>query len=197
MPRKRGGRRGRSGKGRVRQESLNHQLHNRMQQINRIGESRHEAKEKAKDGLTPGIHSASTYDSYKQVSAQFSNWVKENHADIKRLHDVKREHVVEYLQQRDQSGLSAQTVSRDLGALNKLLDKDITKKEAKLTQRSYKTIERSRVEREHDKKYNPKNYEKEIQLAKATGIRRESFVKGDYRLKEGSIYEHNNTVFVA
>src|SRR5699024_5072880 len=87
--------------------------------------------------------------------------------------------------------------SRDLGAVNKLFNANITKKEAHLARRSYKKITRSRSEKAYNKNYNPKNYEKQIVVAKAFGLRRESFVTGDYRLKEGSIYQHNNTVYAA
>src|SRR5699024_8863921 len=74
---------------------------------------------------------------------------------------------------------------------------NITKKEAHLAQRSYKEITRSRSEKAYNKNYNPKNYEKQITVAKAFGLRRESFVTGDYRLKEGSIYQYNDRIYAA
>ena len=66
-----------------------------------------------------------------------------------------------------------------------------------MAQRSYKEITRSRSEKAYNKHYNPKNYEQQIAVAKAFGLHRESFVTGDYRLKEGSIYQHNDTVYAA
>src|SRR5690625_1322559 len=60
-------------------KSLGYQMHERMQKMNRIGQSRHEAKKESVDGKTDGIHSKSTYDNYKQVSVQFVRWLQEKH----------------------------------------------------------------------------------------------------------------------
>lgn len=178
-------------------KSLNYQMHERMQKMNRIGESRHEAKRQSIDGKTEGIFSKSTYDNYKQVSVQFVKWLKENHAEIKHIDDVPRSVLIEYLQEREERGLSPHTISRDLAALNKLFGTDITKKEAGLSQRSYKEITRSREQKDYNKQYNPKNWQKQIDMARAFGIRRESFVTGDYRLREGSLYRVDGKLYVA
>lgn len=178
-------------------KSLNHQMHERMQKMNRIGESRHEAKQQSIDGKTEGIFSKSTYDNYKQVSVQFVKWLQANHSEIKHVDDVPRSVLIEYLQEREKGGLSPNTLSRDLGALNKLFGTDITKKEAGLSQRSYKKITRSREQKDYNKQYNPKNWQKQIDIARGFGIRRESFVTGDYRLREGSLYRVNDKLYVA
>ena len=178
-------------------KSLGQQMHERMQAMTRIGENKHEAKQQAPDGKPEGIFSKTTYDNYKQVSLQMIAWLKEYHRKIKHIDDVPRHIIIDYLQKRQNEGMSPNTLSRDLGAVNKLFNANITKKEAHLAQRSYKEITRSRSEKAYNKHYNPKNYEKQITVAKAFGLRRESFVTGDYRLKEGSIYQYNNTVYAA
>src|SRR5699024_12693167 len=72
-----------------------------------------------------------------------------------------------------------------------------TKKENHMKKHNYKEITRSHKEKAYNKHYNPKNYEKQITVAKAFELLRESFVTGDYQLKEGSIYQYNNTVYAA
>ena len=197
MPkRKRGSRKKRRAKNKY-SKSLNKQMHERMQTLNTIGHSRHLAKEQTADGRTAGIYSETTYNNYKQVSVHFVRWLKNSHPKVKHITDLKRHTVIEYLQERERHGLSSNTLSRDLGAVNKLFNLNITKKEAHLAQRSYKKITRSRSEKDYNKQYNPKNYKKQIAVAKAFGIRRESFVTGDYRLKKGSIYQHNGKIYAA
>ncbi len=84
------------------------------------------------------------------------------------------EHVVEYLQYRQEDEKSAYTISKDMAALNKLFNFFVTKKDAGIKERSYKDIKRSRLDTENDKKYNPNNYKDQIMFAKASGCRRES-----------------------
>src|SRR5699024_913078 len=155
----------------------------------RIGENKHKAKQTSLDGSTEGIFSKSTYDNYKQVSAQFIAWLKEQYSNIKHIDDLPRGVVMEYLQQRQQEGLSSNTLSQYLGEVNKLFGVHISKQEAGLKQRNYKTISRSRDDNAYNQQYNPANYTKQIAVAKAFGLRLEIFITGDYRLKEGSIYK--------
>lgn len=178
-------------------QSLNQQMHERMQKMVRMGENKHEAKQKTPNGNTEGIFSKTTYDNYKQVSIQFVAWLKEKHNDMKHIDDLSRNIVIKYLQERQQEGLSPNTLSRDLGAVNKLFGFGITKQEANLRQRSYKTITRSRSNKTYNHQYNPKNYAKQLAVAKAFGSRRESFVTGDYCLKEGSIYICKGNIYAA
>src|SRR5699024_10200339 len=172
-------------------------MHERMQAMTRMGKNKHEAKQQAPDGKPEGIFSKTTYDNYKQVSLQMVAWLKEYHRNINHIDDVPRLVIIDYLQKRQHEGMSPNTLSRDLGAVNKLFRTDMTKKEANLASRSYKEITRSRSEKAYNKNYNPKNYEQQIAVAKAFGLRRESFVTGDYRLKEGSIYQHNDRIYTA
>ena len=53
----------------------------------------------------------------------------------------------------------------------------MTKKEVGLKRKSYKDSVRSRKDSIMDTKYNPKNYENKILVAKSTGIRRQSMLK--------------------
>src|SRR5699024_8290590 len=144
-----------------------------------------------------GIFSKTRYDNYKQSSMQMGAWLKAYHPDIKHIDDVPRHVIIDYLQKRQHKRMSRNTLSRDVTAGKKLFNANIRKKEGHLARRRYKKITRSSSEKAYNKNYNPKNYEKQIVVAKAFGLRRESFVTGDYRLKKGSIYQHNNTVYAA
>ncbi len=56
--------------------------------------------------------------------------MKSNHKEIKDISTVKQEHVLEYIEHRQDNGLSGHTISKDMAALNKLFDLSITKKMA-------------------------------------------------------------------
>lgn len=169
-----------------RKGSLNHQIHNRMQAMAVFGESRHIAKKEYKEidasrqMKTVGIHSYNTYGSYEQTCKEFSKWVKKEHG-VRNIEEITKVHTAEYLQHRQEQGLSPWTVSKDLSALNKVFNQNHTKAELGLRERSRLEITRSRGDREHDRSYNPNNYREQIAFAKATGCRRESVLKVEPR----------------
>src|SRR5699024_12650929 len=66
-------------------QRIHQQMHKHMQSMVRIGENKHKAKQTSLDGSTEGIFSKSTYDNYKQVSAQFIAWLKEQYSNIKHI----------------------------------------------------------------------------------------------------------------
>lgn len=185
-------------------KSLNKQMHDRMQELNRIGVGKHEAKQVYRhkhEGANPakayGIHSINTYEAYKQTSMAYVAWMKEHYPEVKHMDDMRKTHVIEYLQEKRDNGQSAWSLSRDMSGLNKILGMDVTKKEASLPKRSYKETTRSREPKEHDRKYNPDNYRKQIDVAQSFGVRRESINGGDYQLKEGSIYKADGKIYAA
>lgn len=181
----------------ARMSKMDYQMHLRMEQMKNIGESRHQAKQEYKEMLhvgehannrTVGIHSYKTYTAYKQTSMAFIKYIRNDHKEVKDIADIKREHVIEYLQKRQNEGKSSYTISKDMAALNKLLFLGITKKDAGIRKRTYKDVTRSRLPRKHDCKYNPSNYKEQILFAKATGSRRHSVLKvtpEDFVWKDG------------
>jgi hypothetical protein len=165
----------------ARMSKIDYQMHCRMEQMKCIGESRDDAKKEYKEMMgknpsnrTMGIHSFLSYDAIKQTSIEFTRYLKVKDKSIKDVSHIKKEHVEEYLKNRQDKGISAATISKDMAALNKLFNLHITKKECGIKNRSYKDITRSRGPKAHDSKYNPKNYKEQITLAKACGYRRES-----------------------
>jgi hypothetical protein len=135
-----------------------------------------------------GIHSYNTYESYKQTSKEFISFIKETYPDIRDIKEIKEKHIGEYLKNRNDKGLSAWTVSKDLAALNKLFNADLTKKDLNLKQRKHEEITRSRGESVNDSRYNKINYKYQIVFAKGSGARRESILKvkpKDFKIIEG------------
>ncbi|MED4885473.1 hypothetical protein P9764_16645 [Bacillus smithii] len=53
------------------------------------------------------------------------------------------------------------------------------------------------MEREHDIKYNARNYERQIAFARAFGCRRESIVGGQYQVKDISLFRRNNKIYAS
>lgn len=180
--------------------SLIYQLNERLKSLQRFGQSKHVAKaeyrrqqeakgEKWNPAFAQGIFSYQTYNAYKQSAMEFGLWLKKEHPEIKNINNVGKEHAINYLLARQAEGKSAYTFSKDMSAINKIFNTSINKKEAGLNSRSYKNVTRSRVERQNDKKYNPRNYANQITFAKATGCRRESILGGQYQVKPCSIWK--------
>jgi hypothetical protein len=183
------------------------QLHERINDLLKIGESKHQAKQeyrqyclenniKINPAKTVGIHSIKTADAYRQTANEFGEWLKTNHREIKNLEEITPEISYEYLKQKENQGNSAWSVSKDMSAINKCLDIGLNKKDGDLAERSYKDISRSREEKEYQKNYNENNYQEQILVAKAFGVRRESIHGGSYQIKDTSLYEKEGDVFV-
>ena len=169
-------------------KSLAHQLHERMNSMIRFGESKHQAKKeyrawaeennkKWNPAKATGIFSYGTYENYKQVSIKFKEWLDTAHPEIKKINEIKEEHVGEYLKMRVNADMSAYTIGKDMAALNKILGYEIKRKDFDLPGRSCKDVTRSRLDREHDKKVNYSNYRAQIDVARATGLRRASMLR--------------------
>lgn len=194
--------------GRRKSGSLAYQINQRMNALNRIGESKHQAKQDyrnhcERNGLqwnpakANGIFSHKTFDAYKQSTTEFSKWLKENHPEVRHINQIEKQHSINYLQQRQDQGKSAWTLSKDMSALNKVFNLNVTKQEAGIRERSYRDAERSRVERQHDRSYNAQNYRQQIDFAKAFGVRRESIYNGQYQVKDVSLFRHDGKIYAS
>ena len=164
------------------------QIHYKMQSMLKIGASKHDDKmvirsfarqnnlyvNPLKNG---GIHSYQTYTNYKQTSIEFTKWLEQKYPDVKNIDQINKDHAKEYLLSRQEKGLSSWTTDKDLAALNKVFEFNMTKKEVGLDRKRYTDSVRSRKDSIMDSKYNPKNYENQITVAQATGIRRQSMLK--------------------
>ena len=178
--------------------SLNHQIHMRMEEMKCMGESRHQAKQEYREMVghnqthnrTIGIHSHATYDAYKSSCKAFTNYLKENSPEVKNINDVDEGHVIKFIQSRAEEVYSPSTYSKDMAALNKIFNTEVTKSDCDVANRSYKTIENNRELKPHHEKINFDNYKSEISMIQATGIRRSSL---ETITKDSFKYDTNGT----
>lgn len=185
------------------------QLNVRIDRLLAVGESKHAAKdayrktsesrgEKWNPAKSNFIHSCATADAYRQTVGEVCLWLKENKADVwssKNLDNFNKEVAYEYLHSRENTGCSSYTVSKDMAALNKVLDLDLNKKEGCLATRSIDDVTRSRTAADMDTRYNPSNYSKQIEFAQAFGLRRESIKGGNYQVKDISLSQRDDKVY--
>ena len=93
------------------------QLNKRIDDLLRIGEK------KVKDDPTnsnrvEGIHSVQTASTYRAVAKQLGEYLKEQ--GVRNIGDIDRTHIAGFMSER--KDLSAFTHSKDLSAINKILD---------------------------------------------------------------------------
>lgn len=195
----------------VRVKNIKIQLHNKVNGILRIGESKHEAKKEYRQycedngkswnpAYAPGIFSTDTADAYRQTINEFSSWLKDSRPDVwgsKDLERIDKDVAYEYLSFRQEQDCSAWTTSKDMAALNKVLELGLNKKEGKLKFRRKKDVTRSRTKKAHDSKVNLKNYKGQVLISSAFGCRRESIKGGHYQIKDISIFEKDNRLYVS
>lgn len=188
--------------------SYKYQVQQRLIELARFGESKHLAKQAFRRACeekgipwnpaqADGVFDTTTMESYRQTALEFAKWLRQVHPESKDLVNAPRERAIEYLQYRQRKGLSPYTISKDMSALNKICNLNITKKEAGLHNRSYKDVTRSRLPRAHDKQYNPASYERPITFAKAFGCRRASILRGKFRVKDVSLFRYEGKVYAS
>lgn len=177
-----------------RRRNLNQQLKSRMKSIDKIGQSRNEAKREMKDfkfgDTVEGIYSITTLQNYTQVAHEFLKWAKENGAGNRQdLQEVISKHGTDYLKYRESLDLSTRTLKRDRAALNKISEND--KITYKFQRTSVNDVQRSRNNlNTNNRNFNEARNADLVAFAKGTGgrradladLRKEDFVKIDGRL---------------
>lgn len=161
-----------------RKTSFKEQMFRALNDLNCFGQSKYQAKQesyrKGNKGKVKGIYSKKTMSDYKKVAEQFQSWSKSKGYNFKSLVDVSDNHILQYLKERQDAGKSAWTISRDLSALNKIFDREISKKGTDLKSRKNSDIKNNRG---FGNNYRPSTYKKNKELTdflSATGIRRQS-----------------------
>lgn len=144
------------------------QLNNRIDELLRIGE-RKIKNDKTNANRAEGIHSIRTANTYRSVINCFADYLKSE--GVRNVGDITREHIQSYMQSR--SGMSAYTHSKDLSAINKILDTRYTVREFELPNRSYSHVCNNRGLAVRDTSDAIRNRE-QLDFVRATGIRRES-----------------------
>ena len=163
-------------------------LQNRLSKLARFGQSKHEAKQAAREayfkehgnleGYNPakvdGIFSLGTMETYRAAMQPFAKWLSAH--KVKNAAQITKAHATAYLREREAAGLSSWTVSRDMAAINKAMGFDLSKKELGLRQRKKAEITRSREETENDRRRFGR-FQDQITVAKACGCRRASITR--------------------
>lgn len=144
------------------------QLNNRIDELLRIGE-RKIKNDHTNSNRAEGIHSIKTADTYRQTANLFSDYLKTQ--GIRNINDITIEHVKGFMLSR--AGNSAYTHSKDLSAINKILDTRYTTKDFGLPQRSYTQVLNNRGLAIRDT-YDAERNREQLSFVYATGIRRES-----------------------
>ncbi|MGO1653199.1 hypothetical protein, partial [Senegalia sp. (in: firmicutes)] len=193
-----------------RKKNIKIQLHQKVDSLLCIGESKHQAKIsyqkyckenniKGNPTKTIGIYSTGSADIIRQSINNFTTWLKDEKPEVwntKNLDSITKEVAYDYLKQQDKVN-SAYTVSTRMSSLNKVLDLSLTKKEVNLRQRRNPDITRSRTITKSDGKYNPANYREGLLIANSFGLRSESLINGNYKVKDISIFKNQEKVYLA
>ena len=188
---------------RSRQKILRKQIDIRLDELDKIGQSRQEAKKELRiekgtiqfGETVVGIHSISTKENYREVANQFTKYCVEIHNEKTRadLNVLIEKYSVDYLKMREEKCLSVSTLSRDRAALNKLSKSD-NKINYKLETRSIHKVKRSRNNsNKNNANFNEKLNSSLIALAKGTGGRREDLSK----LTPESFFKKNGNLYVS
>lgn len=161
-----------------RKTSFKEQMFRALNALNCYGQSKYLAKQESYNqgnkGKVKGIYSKKTMQDYKQVAEQFHGWSKTKGYNFKSLSDVSDGHILQYLKERQTQGKSSWTISRDLSALNKIFDRELSKQNNGLKSRRNSDIKNNRG---LGNNYRPSVYKKNKTLTDfigATGIRRQS-----------------------
>lgn len=167
-----------------------------------IGESKHQAKETARQQgrrtekgqlQLDGIYSWSTYRTYLKHAIYFTDWCQNTHK-CKTLEQC-RKYVDEWIQFRISKDLSAWTIKMEVSALAKLYGVPAGELTTiKTPDRKRVDIKRSRTDTVRDAHFSEKNHEEIVFFEKSTGLRREglTIIRGtDYRIDEhGQLWVH-------
>lgn len=147
------------------------QLNKRIDGLLRIGEK------KIKDDRTnpnraEGIHSVKTAEIYRQTANYFGEYLKQQ--NIRSIDAISREDIAGFMATR--SNLSPYTYSRELSAINKMLDTRYTLKDFGLSRRSYSDITNNRGFSKWDTSNKERNREA-LEFVRACGMRRSSIAQ--------------------
>ena len=174
-----------------RKSKLQHQFIIELKKETKFGESKHKAKEQARNEAAKnhekikqvkGIYSHRCYEDYKKSVGTYVNWVCKNHSEVKNMEQAKR-YVPEYIDGLRQRGLSEWTIHAYSYALVSAYHCEISDLGITLGTRSRADVIRNRDAADSALR-NDERYEKFVDLAKATGARRMELLrlrKEDFR----------------
>ena len=144
------------------------QINQRVNDLLRIGQGKVK-NDPTNPNRSEGIHSIRTANTYRSVGNSFAGYLKGQ--GVRNIGNITKEHISGYMLSR--AGLSAYTQSKDLAAINKLLDTRYTLRDFGLRERSHQRITNNRGLARYDTSHAVRNRE-QLAFVRSTGIRRES-----------------------
>ncbi len=175
----------------ARKQKIENLFHTELKNKIAFGQSKHADKAGLGFGVsTYKIYSYGTYNTYLKECLQYSKWL-ETKKGIKKADDINKteQYVKEYLQYRQEQGVSIFTLKMERSALGMLYSKSI---DYELPVRDSKSITRSRLNVEGDKHYSETGKYKDVfDLGRATGGRRADLLKltvDSFTEKDGHLY---------
>ena len=177
-----------------------HQFKHSLQKQTRYGESKHELKQKAREHAKTtgepyqpirGIFSTQTYKDYCNVCEQFSNYVIKNHPNCKNFYQA-RDYVEEWLEEKNQKGLSAWTLHLYGSALASAYNCQIKDFSFEFPRRERGNITRCRDENGSDYRNTNPRFADVKDFVRGTGARRIGLMrltKDDIRQRSDGLYE--------
>lgn len=170
--------------------NLKRQANQRLNAMQRYGESKHKARQDEHTQYPEGIFSFNTMKTYKEAVKTFLSWARTRCSEYKFLDDLK-EKVPEYLEEKKAAGLSACTIKTYASALAKLYGCKKADFGVEFSKRERKNVKRSRFE--PDKKLEKANPDI-VDFVRGTGLRRcelSRLIGEDvYRDSEGKLVVH-------
>lgn len=123
----------------------------------------------------PYIRSVGSIEVMREAGRVFCAYCAEN--GIKKYEKITRDDLCNYLKYRQSCGMSAWSLSRDLHFANKVFSENITKAEVGLPSRLTSAIKRGRNGQPANRPGLMRKYQHQIEVVKATGIRRSSVTR--------------------
>ena len=162
-----------------RKSKLQHQFINELKKECKFGESKHKAKQEAREEAAKnhekfkqvkGIYSHRCFNDYKKSVNTYITWCCKNHSEVKTMEQARR-YIPKYVDELRDKGLSEWTVHSYVYALRSAYHCEIGEMGVELKTRSRADVIRNRDAQDSALR-NDERYEKVVTLAKATGARR-------------------------
>lgn len=154
-----------------------------LNEINRIGESRHEAKRIGE--ASPYIFSIKTFENYKETMLVFVRYCLEKHPEVRHIEDC-RKYVPEYIAGMIDSGYSSYTQKSRLSGFRKFYNDRFEDVYTESRKRS--RIKRGRTDTANARLFNEEANADLIHFCKHTGLRRSELE----HLKGGCVRIHSD-----
>ena len=163
------------------EQILESEIVKHLNEISRIGESRHEAKKIGE--ASEHIYSIKTYEDYKQTMKVFAKYCLKEHPEVKHISDCKQ-YVEEYINYMIEKSYSSFSQKSRLSGLRKYYNDRF--EDVKTEGRVRSKIRRSRYDTDNSRHFSEEANAPLVHFCKCTGLRRSELE----RLKGQCVSKH-------